>query len=954
MALGASNTVFFYRDGDPDSLAVAEYYRDSRGLPADQIVPIVCSDIEILNSYDLFRAEVELPIFNSLNSAPLNARDIYVLILGYNVPGGFYEPGIPPVPPEPSSSSSSSSTGPIESSSSITSSSSSAVAGSSSSSAAAGSSSSSGGCIGDKEVTGDLNEPEAIGCYDEAGTIDGKDYFAGGGTPQWFIVFNSGADAWFISTNTTDPDTVGRYWMGDDPPGTNASPNGTYNPGGTATGVATVTDGALPLIVDPGSGFTSSGDIISSVSRIMRINAPLLPDEENYFYGHKTSTLFQDGDEDYAYVVSRIDAPSVALAEEMIDKAAEIENQGVINGKFFLDPFFGISSNSYLTYQNNLLTFAAHTFPNLHLPLVMTNLEDPYVDTVFACIEQDSFYWGGIADYANNIFYGTDTSRMFFYNTDTNPALTVRTLIENYWVVDALNNGYAAAAGAMSSMIPSRFLDATVFFETLLTQHGTIGEAFLFASHYVQTPLTFIGDPLTTVVFPASNRDPSGVPNLYCSFFGGEKAPYQMTLDFSDIEISDDCLTDPSTGDRFYVSSVNADINWIHSVSWVSNCRWETTIPKAVTTVRWFAPITESDPCSNLPSTSFDGEVVEHDLIVSAEIQKVLSSDKSYYLTIKIQSSDGNITFFEGGNYYTLGQDLKGFVLENINNTASIDGNTIIIGIGGDIDLNDTYFIGDIEGYAFEPTEADIWLQTSIELAKAVANFNEKTELTAEAFYKITLSMDIPTEVDMLYPSQRLAIGNNTDRRKSWFYAMTEYLLTYGKQRFIEDYLKVNPDENKNILTMNEFLGMEGYKISEQLLDVLGEDREEIEEKYIYPEGFWTYETPLADAAAAVAYYYFELDVATDTDFNNIIFSFDSAANRVGWRYQTGIDEDGQPIFDIVPLSGVPYSEIGSMIKFESPEQYYLDRNVIYYYRFRQKTNTTNYPYTTWNGVIYT
>ena len=175
----------------------------------------------------------------------------------------------------------------------------------------------------------------------------------------------------------------------------------------------------------------------------------------------------------------------------------------------------------------------------------------------------------------------------------------------------------------------------------------------------------------------------------------------------------------------------------------------------------------------------------------------------------------------------------------------------------------------------------------------------------------------------------------------------------FQSQRFIEDYLKVNPDETKEILTMNEFLGMEGYKISEQLLDVLGENRESIEEQYIYPEGFWTYVTTLADSASAVAYYYFELDVATDAAFDNIVLSLDSAANRVGWRYQIGTDEDGQPIFDIVPIEGVPYSEIGSTIKFESTPQHYLDRSTIYYFRFRQKTNTTDYAYTTWNEVIY-
>ena len=40
MQIRARNVVFVYRNGDADSLEVANHYRDERGVPADQIISI--------------------------------------------------------------------------------------------------------------------------------------------------------------------------------------------------------------------------------------------------------------------------------------------------------------------------------------------------------------------------------------------------------------------------------------------------------------------------------------------------------------------------------------------------------------------------------------------------------------------------------------------------------------------------------------------------------------------------------------------------------------------------------------------------------------------------------------------------------------------------------------------------------------------------------------------------
>jgi hypothetical protein len=83
----------------------------------------------------------------------------------------------------------------------------------------------------------------AVGCYDLAGTNDGKDYFQEVTSGIWFISYDDGADAWFLTTDINNPDSVPLWWQGQDPPGMNNSPNGIYwemNLGGAD---ATVSDG---------------------------------------------------------------------------------------------------------------------------------------------------------------------------------------------------------------------------------------------------------------------------------------------------------------------------------------------------------------------------------------------------------------------------------------------------------------------------------------------------------------------------------------------------------------------------------------------------------------------------------------------------------------------------------------------------------------------------------------
>lgn len=87
MSVTKFNTIFVYNQNDVDSLDIALQYQNIHDLPLDQLIPINCSSTEILSDYATFQSEVETPILTAMGTL----TDIWVIVLGYNVPGGFYD-----------------------------------------------------------------------------------------------------------------------------------------------------------------------------------------------------------------------------------------------------------------------------------------------------------------------------------------------------------------------------------------------------------------------------------------------------------------------------------------------------------------------------------------------------------------------------------------------------------------------------------------------------------------------------------------------------------------------------------------------------------------------------------------------------------------------------------------------------------------------------------------------
>ena len=198
-------------------------------------------------------------------------------------------------------------------------------------------------------------------------------------------------------------------------------------------------------------GFYDDFDIISSTSRISRINYSYSKKIRNDLYDRKVFKRFDAEDAEKCLIVSRIDAPTVAEAKYIIDNSEKVIKQRFVNGKLFFDPYSDISGNGAQEYTQLMLDFFEKVFPSLNLDYFSTVYLDPYIDSVLPYALNDSFVWSWFSDRGSSDFFRDSvTSRVFHYNADYDGAFTVRNSLWRGWPRLALEAGYTNSAGAMS------------------------------------------------------------------------------------------------------------------------------------------------------------------------------------------------------------------------------------------------------------------------------------------------------------------------------------------------------------------------------------------------------------------------------------------------------------------------------------------------------------------------
>ena len=250
-------------------------------------------------------------------------------------------------------------------------------------------------------------------------------------------------------------------------------------------------------------GFRSGGvDIISSTSRISRINQIFSGKTKNKLYNKAIFKRFDSNDADDALICSRIDAPTLRLAKQYIDNAQVLNRQLTVNGTIYIDPYSDRAGPTADSYRDSILEFYNNLATTFNLDIWSTSFIDPYIDAAIPYVTDDSFVWSWFTNRGDDSFFqNSNTIRVFFYNADHDGAYTVRNMNVKTWSLLSLNNGYIGNAGSMSDPTNEGFLNPTAFFRAL-KNGSTMGEAYLFSLPFLDWTTTLFGDPLVTVEFP--------------------------------------------------------------------------------------------------------------------------------------------------------------------------------------------------------------------------------------------------------------------------------------------------------------------------------------------------------------------------------------------------------------------------------------------------------------------
>jgi uncharacterized protein (TIGR03790 family) len=277
-------------------------------------------------------------------------------------------------------------------------------------------------------------------------------------------------------------------------------------------------------------GFYDNIDIISSTSRISRIFQTYSKKKANPLYNRQISRRYLTTDYPKVIIASRIDAPTVDDAKNMIGYSKEYTDQHYVNGRFYFDPFSDISGYNSDEYSVDLLSFYNNLLFDLSLEVSSTVFQDTYIDVVTPYLKHDSIYWGWLTDRSDITFFkNTDTSRVFFYNADFDSSFTVRnTLIGNFSPL-AIKSGYISLSGSMSYPGFDSFLRPTPFFESI-NDGATLGEAFLFACPFLDWTIALFGDPLIRINFPVNSNIANSSVLKDISLDNKEDAWLQMSI----------------------------------------------------------------------------------------------------------------------------------------------------------------------------------------------------------------------------------------------------------------------------------------------------------------------------------------------------------------------------------------------------------------------------------------
>jgi len=221
-------------------------------------------------------------------------------------------------------------------------------------------------------------------------------------------------------------------------------------------------------------------------------------------------------------------------------------------------------------------------------------------------------------------------------------------------------------------------------------------------------------------------------------------------------------------------------------------------------------------------------------------------------------------------------------------------------------------------------SENESWRLMSVDLGKTIAYLYRIKDAFERVRDTIVLSTDVRTKVDLLLPSNVLSNSRTVDVINSDLHIATNEFF-----RYIEKRNKFS-DITAYFKTLDEFLTEQKFQLSKILTDPV----KTISADNSFDNGHWEFEFDILDEAKKFVFYHFELQIAADAVFSNILFTIDSDDDVENWFFERDVDE-----FKALTTEGVGSNFATRRMRYVSKESQFLTRTRKYYIRVRQKDN---------------
>ena len=205
-----------------------------------------------------------------------------------------------------------------------------------------------------------------------------------------------------------------------------------------------------------------------------------------YFLYLKTRVSYPDR----ILMVSRLDAPTPELVENMIRTSIEVEKAG-LSGKIYLDARGKTGNDAYSIFDNNIRQ-AAEILKKSSLPVILDNKSK-----LFGPGEAPgaALYcgWYSLGKYIDAFDW---VKGAVGYHVASSEARSLHDPKKKYWAKVMLEKGVIATIGPVTEPYLSAFPPPTLFFPLLISGNYTLVEVYAMSNPLISWQMILVGDPL--------------------------------------------------------------------------------------------------------------------------------------------------------------------------------------------------------------------------------------------------------------------------------------------------------------------------------------------------------------------------------------------------------------------------------------------------------------------------